>query len=56
MQSYLINFLFHVRESKTVLDSGFQALDSGLFASGTWIPDLNRYWDSGLFDSKAQGS
>ena len=38
-----------VRESKTlldsgfhVLDSGFQVLDSGIFVSGTWILDSNR--------------
>ena len=43
-----------VRESKTVVDSGFHALDSGhwtpafqvqdsgFFVSGTWIPDSNR--------------
>ena len=44
-------FLPHVRESKTVLDSGFQAVDSGfqvlesVFVSGIWI-----------LDSKAQDS
>ena len=27
-----------VREFKTVLDSGFHALDSRFFVSGTWIP------------------
>ena len=39
----------NVRESNTVLDSGFhawdsgfQVLDSGFFFSGTWIPDSNR--------------
>ena len=33
----------HVKESKTVLDSGFHAVDSGflVFVSGTWIPDSN---------------
>ena len=38
-----------LRESKTVLDSGFhvvdsgfQALESGLVVSGTWIPDSSR--------------
>ena len=38
----------HVKESKTVLDSEFhavdsvfQVLDSGFFLSGTWIPDSN---------------
>ena len=38
------------------MDSGFQVLDSGLFVSWSWIPDLNRYWDFGLFYSKAQDS
>ena len=44
-----------VRESKTFLDSGFHALDSWsqvldceFFVRGTWIPDSNRYWDSGF--------
>ena len=43
----------NVRESKTILDSGFQILDSrsqalnfGNFVSGTGIPDFNRWWDS----------
>ena len=27
----------HVRKTETVLDSGFHSLDSGFFASGTWI-------------------
>ena len=47
-----------VRESKTVLDSGFHAMDSGLqvlysgfFISGTWILHSNRQWDSGFLDS-----
>ena len=37
--------LMHVRESDTVLDSGFHAVDTGLqywiavFVSGTWILD-----------------
>ena len=42
----------NVRESKTVLDSRFHAVDSGfqvldieLFVRGTWIPDANRWWD-----------
>ena len=30
----------HLRESKAVLVSGFHAMDSGLFVSGTWIPDF----------------
>ncbi|CAH3150596.1 unnamed protein product [Porites lobata] len=40
-------------ESKTVLDSGFHAMDSGFqivdfgaFVSGIWIPDSNRWRDS----------
>ena len=34
----------HVRESNRVLDSGFHAVDSGFFVSGTWIliRDSNR--------------
>ena len=33
----------HVREfDKTVLECGFEALDSGFFVSGTWILDSNR--------------
>ena len=46
----------YVRESKTILDSGFCAndsglkvLDSGFFVSGTWIPD----YLSCIPDSKA---
>ena len=46
----------YVRESKTILDSGFCAndsglkvLDSGFFVSGTWIPD----YLSCILDSKA---
>ena len=42
----------NVRESETVLDSRFHAVDSGfqvldieLFVRGTWIPDSNRWWD-----------
>ena len=30
-----------VRESKTVLHTGFYSVDSGFFASGTWILDSN---------------
>ena len=44
-----IVFMAFLRESKTVLhsgfhvvDSGFQVLDSGLVVSGTWIPDSSR--------------
>ena len=47
----------YVRESKTILDSGFCANDSGLqvlysgfFVSGTWIPDYLSF----IPDSKAQ--
>ena len=28
-KTHVVNFLPHVRESKTVLDFGFQAVDSG---------------------------
>ena len=38
----------NIKKSKTVLDSGFQAVDSGFqvvdsgfLVSGTWIPDSN---------------
>ena len=41
-----------VRESGTILDSGFhagesgfQVLDSGILVSGTWIPNSNKKWD-----------
>ena len=47
----------HIRESKTVLDSGFHAVDSGfqvpmlrVFVSGTWIPHSNLKWDSGSLE------
>ena len=40
----------HVRALKIVLDSGFQALESGLFVSGTWILDSNRHQDSGFLE------
>ena len=46
----------HVRESKTVslgfwiTRHGFQALDSWIFDSETWIPDLNHKWDSGFLE------
>ena len=52
-------------ESKTVLDSGFHAMDSGFqivdfgaFVSGIWIPDSNRWRDSVscIPDPKAQDS
>ena len=46
--SCIVNISPHVREYKTVLDSGFHAVDSGFqlpdsrpFFSGTWIPDSN---------------
>ena len=35
------DFSPHVRESMTVLDSGFHAVDSGFLFSGTGIPDFN---------------
>ena len=38
------------RKSKTVLDSGFHAVNSGSFVSTTWIPDSNRQWDSGFLE------
>ena len=50
----------HVRESKTVLDSrfhavdsGFQVLETGLFISGTWIQShsLNCIQDSQAYDT-----
>ena len=41
-----------MRESGTILDSGFhagesglQVLDSGILVSGTWIPNSNKKWD-----------
>ena len=48
-----------VRESKTVLDSGFHTMDSefqvlysGFFISGNWIPhNSNHQRDSGFLDS-----
>ena len=52
-------------ESKTVLDSGFHAMDSGFqivdfgaFVSGIWIPDSNRWRHSVscIPDPKAQDS
>ena len=52
-----INFLHHVRDPRTVLDSGFhavnsrfQVLDSRLLISGTWIQDCNRWWLSRLLE------
>ena len=43
------------RESKTVMDSrfhtvasGLQVMDSEFFVSRTWILDSNRLWDSGF--------
>ena len=56
-----------VRESNTVLNSrfhavnsGFQVLDFGFFVSGTWISDSIREWNSGFLglysDSKAYAS
>ena len=46
----------HIRESRTVLDSGFHAVDSRyqypfpVFFSKSWILDFNRYRDSGFFE------
>ena len=49
----------HVKESKTILDSGFHVVDSGfripitgfqIFFSWTWIQDSNRLWDSGFLE------
>ena len=39
LPSSLNMILLHVRESKTVLDSRFQVLDSECFVSETWILD-----------------
>ena len=39
MKTGSTQLIAHVRESKTVLDSRFHAMDSGFFVSGTWIPD-----------------
>ena len=36
------------RQSKTVLDSGFNAVGSGFFVSGNWILDSNLF---GISDS-----
>ena len=38
-----------VRKSKTVLDSGFHAMDSEFLISRTWIPDFNNF--SGILES-----
>ena len=32
------------------MDSGFQGMDSGFFARGTWIQDSIRWWDSGFLE------
>ena len=32
----------HVRESTTVLDSGFHVVDSGSSVSPTWVPNSNQ--------------
>ena len=48
----------HVRECKTVLESGFHAVDfqipvldsSSFFLIGTWISDSNCLWDSGFLE------
>ena len=44
-----------VGQSKTILDSGFHAVDSGFqvldfFVSKIWILDSSRWWDSGFFE------
>ena len=39
-----------MREFKKVLDSVFHAVDSGFSVSGTWIPDSNDSWDSGILE------
>ena len=52
----------HVRESKSVLDSGLHAVDSGFhvpdsgfFVSGTWIPDSNpQYNFAGFHTAQAR--
>ena len=31
----------HIRESKTVLDPGLHAVDSGFLGRGTWIQESN---------------
>ena len=50
----------YVRESKSVLDSGFHTMDSGFFVTGTLIPDSDRQWDPDslrcISDSKDQDS
>ena len=42
----------HVRETKTVLDSGFHAVDSGFQISCQWTLDsgFHRKWDSGFIE------
>ena len=48
---FMSNISRHVRESKTVLDSGFHAMDSRfqlLDFSGTFILDSDRWWNSGF--------
>ena len=47
----------HVRKYKTVLVSGFHAVefripvrDSSFFFIGTWISDSNRLWDCGFLE------
>ena len=41
-QSCLAGFL--------AVDSGLQVLDSEFFVSGTWNPDSNVQWDTGLLE------
>ena len=56
--AWLENVSPHMRESKTVLDSGFRAVDSRFFVNGTYIPKSNSWWDflSWIPDSKAGDS
>ena len=70
MTQQIYVFPSHVMESKSVLDSGFHVVDSGFrvldsslcqWKLGFWIPDSNRYWDSGFLelcfrDSKTKDS
>ena len=41
----------YVKESKTVLESGFDAVDSGFqVLDASLCPDSNRWWDSGFLE------
>ena len=63
MFQYVLQFNSpHVRKSKTVLDSGFQAVDSGFPGTGfqslsvePWILDSNLQKDSGFHQPKFIG-